>query len=86
MSGAAMMVWARPPTRSRASSTMTERPESFSAWAAPRPAAPAPMMATSTSEGRDMMHLTVVIPVSAPNRRRPGIHTPDGGYAIPGSR
>ena len=29
MSGAAMMVWARPPTRSRASSTMTERPECF---------------------------------------------------------
>ena len=54
MSGAAMMVWARPPTRSRASSTMMERPEFSSACAAPRPAAPAPMMATSTSEGRDM--------------------------------
>ena len=36
-SGAAMMVCARPPTRSRASSTITERPESFSAFAAPRP-------------------------------------------------
>ena len=45
---------ARPPTRSRASSTITERPEFSSARAAPRPAAPAPMMATSTSEGRDM--------------------------------
>ena len=30
-SGEAMMVWARPPTRSRASSTSTERPEFFSA-------------------------------------------------------
>ena len=29
MPGAAWMVWARPPTRSRASSTMVERPESF---------------------------------------------------------
>src|SRR5580698_8242415 len=53
--GAAMMVWPRPPTRSRASSTITDRPESFSACAAPRPAAPAPMMATSMEEGRDVM-------------------------------
>src|SRR4051794_37985646 len=52
--GAGMTVWPRPPTRSRASSTMTESPECFSACAAPRPAAPAPMMATSTSEGKDM--------------------------------
>src|SRR5258708_1426366 len=54
ISDAAMMVWPRPPTRSRASSTIVERPEFSSARAAPRPAAPAPMMATSTSEGRDM--------------------------------
>src|SRR5205085_6349893 len=52
--GAAMTVYPRPPTRSRASSAIVERPESFSALVAPRPAAPAPMMATSTSEGRDM--------------------------------
>src|SRR5215472_10189305 len=38
--------------RSRASSTMMFSPKSFSACAAPRPAAPAPMMATSTEEGR----------------------------------
>ena len=31
MSGAAMMVWPRPPTRSRASKAITDRPESFSA-------------------------------------------------------
>src|SRR6202035_885465 len=54
ISGAAVMVYPRPRTRLRASSTITERPEAFSAFAAPRPAAPAPMMAMSTSEGRDM--------------------------------
>src|SRR5262249_36607870 len=54
MSGEAIMVWARPPTRSRASSTMKESDESFSACAAPRPAAPAPMIATSIEERRDM--------------------------------
>lgn len=48
------MVWPRPPTRSRASSTMVERPEFSSARAAPRPAAPAPMMVTSVSEGKDI--------------------------------
>src|SRR5690606_38375712 len=42
-------VWARPPTRSRASSTRQERPASASRPAAPRPAAPAPTMATSTA-------------------------------------
>src|SRR6478736_7983100 len=37
----------RPPTRSRASSTTTDRPAFFSSLAAVVPAAPAPMMTTS---------------------------------------
>src|ERR1700712_4783433 len=40
--------------RSRASTTIKESLDCFSACAAPRPAAPAPMIATSTSEGRDI--------------------------------
>src|SRR6187431_655294 len=40
-------VHSRPPTRSRASSTATDRPAFFSSFAAVVPAAPAPMITTS---------------------------------------
>src|SRR5215469_10972078 len=46
-------------------------PESLSACAAPRPAAPAPMMATSTEEGRVIRSpASVVMPGLAPGQLR----------------
>src|SRR5690242_7729947 len=46
---AVVTVWARPPSRLRASSTSVLTPRCRSRWAAERPAAPAPTTATSTS-------------------------------------
>src|SRR5579859_1850088 len=49
----------RPPTRARASSTITERPARVSASAAASPAAPAPMIRTSAS--MRLLHLHIGI-------------------------
>ena len=47
-----LSVKARPPMRSRASSTTTETPLAISSFAAVRPAPPAPMTSTSGVSGR----------------------------------
>src|SRR6478735_3042302 len=80
MPGAGSMVWARPPARSRASSTMVERPESFNAFAAPRPAAP--MMATLMSEGRDMRGRMVSGEWRVGYSKRGGAETPSICYSL----
>src|SRR6266850_2254250 len=58
----------RPPMRLRASRTSTERPARASSAAAARPAAPAPMMMTSSEAGF---------------RRSFGFHAGRGGYLAP---
>ena len=64
-------VHSRPPTRSRASSTATDRPAFFSSFAAVRPAAPAPTITTSRVISDVLMMYVLVGSVSSPRGRMP---------------
>jgi hypothetical protein len=59
--GATLALRVRPPTRSRASSTMTSRPERAMFRAAVRPASPAPTMQTSAVRRRRRRWAAAVI-------------------------
>src|SRR4051794_4629630 len=68
-------VWTRPPTRSRASSTVTRKPARSSSCAATSPARPAPTTTTRPRPAREWLHAgnAIAAPAAAApatNRRR----------------